>query len=304
MDATTMATKRPEAPGRLGTPNLAALAAFVAVVEQGSFSRAATALSVSQPSISFQINGLEKAVGARLLQRRPRLELTDAGREFYARAKLILGQLDGLRDSIDSLRALRSGRLRIGFSSPAYAMPIIGRFMARHAGIAVETALGNTESLLRDVADCRVDVAIFTLEQPVAGMTCSLIAMQELGLWLPRRHALARRRAITLAEALKLPLLTRESGSMTRQVFERASAARRRKPDYRLVLGSREALREAVAAGLGVGVVLEGEAGHDSRLLTVPLVSPKLGAGLYLVHLPEMTELPAVQALLRIAAAG
>lgn len=298
------AAKRPEAPGRLGTPNLAALAAFVAVLEQGSFSRAAAALSVSQPSISFQVNALEKAVGVRLLRRRPRLELTDAGREVFARAKLILGQLDGLRDSVDSLRALRGGRLRIGFSSPSYAMPIIGRFMARHPGIAVETALGNTESLLRDVADCRVDVAIFTLEQPAAGMACSLIAMQELGLWLPRRHALAGRATITLAEALKLPLLTRETGSMTRQVFERACAARRLTPDYRLVLGNREALREAVAAGLGIAVVLEGEAGHDARLLTVPLGAPKLSAGLYLVHLPEMTELPAVQALLRVAAAG
>ncbi|MBL8705371.1 MAG: LysR family transcriptional regulator [Rhodospirillales bacterium] len=291
-----------EAKKRQGGLSLTALRVFAAVVDSGSFSRAAETLGMSQPNVSFQVVNLEQACGVRLLQRRQPVSLTDAGRDLFVRARLILSRVDEFESSVRDLRDLQRGRLTIGFSSPAAALGLIAVFLRAHPGIEVATALGNTESLLADIQNCRIDVGIMTLTEPRPALTNTLIAEQHLVACLPRRHRLARADAISLAELAGEPLVVREPGSMTQQLLDRVLAERGLAPPVRLRVASREALKEAVAQGIGLGAVLHDEAGSDLRLRIVPITGIAVRAGIYAVSLNESIDLPAVAAFVALAA--
>ena len=284
---------------REGGISLAALRCFVAVAEGGSLSRAAELLGISQPTVSVTLAGLERAAGTLLLHRRPRLLLTDAGRDMLVRARLVLSRMQELEGSVSAFRSLSRGSLAIGFSTPAFAMPMLARFLRDHPGIGVRTRLGNTAALLQALAACEIEVAVTTLIDPPDGLSCTAIAEQRLVACLPRDAA---RRRITLDQLAQGPLVLREPGSMTRLMLERAFAAAGLAPQVRLEVGSREAAREAVAAGIGIGVVLDGELGEDGRLIAVPIEGPPIAGTVQAVALPESLDLPAVRAF--IAAGG
>jgi DNA-binding transcriptional LysR family regulator len=281
---------------REGRITLAALRCFVAVAEGGGLSRAAEQLGISQPTVSVTLAGLERAAGTLLLHRRPRVALTDAGRDMLVRARLVLSRMQELEGSVSAFRDLRRGSLAVGFSTPAFAMPMIGAFLRDHPAISLRTRLGNTSGLLDALAACEIGVAVMTLIDPIEGMACLKLADQRLVACMPRRGAPSR---ISLAQVAAGPLVVREQGSMTRLMLERALMSLGLAPQVRLEVSSREAAREAIAAGIGMGVVLDGELGGDDRLATVPLDAPPILGGVYAVALPESLALPAVNAFLQ-----
>ncbi len=277
---------------------LAALRTFVAVVDAGGLSRAAEALGVSQPSVSIQIAGLERACRVPLLRRRPKLDLTEAGRDLLVRARLILGRLEQFEVSADALRTLRRGRLSVGLSGPHVAMRRIAGFLAAHPGITLSTRVGNTSALLADVGQCRVDVALVAMAAPATGLSCTRIHDLRLALCVPRDHLLAGRKRLAPSSLAGLPFIGREEGSVTRQVAERVFAAAGVAPDQRFEVTGREAMKEAIVAGLGVGVLFDHEAEGDSRLAAVEIAGPEGRAGIYAVALEESRDIPAVHAFL------
>jgi DNA-binding transcriptional LysR family regulator len=289
-----------DAPGerREGRISLAALRCFVAVVEGGGLSRAAEHLGLSQPTVSVTLAGLERACGTLLLHRRPRLLLTDAGRDLLVRARLVLGRMDELEETMRQSRDLRRGSIAIGLSTPAHAMPCIAAMIAAYPELRVRTRLGNTNGLLEALAACEIEVAIMTLTRPVEGMSCTLLVTQRLIACVP---ATAPRAGISLEELADGPLVLREAGSMTRAMMEAAFAARGLAGRIALEVGSREAAREAVAAGIGISVVLDGEAWMDQRLLAVPILGDPIEGGVYAVALPESLDLPAVRAFVGLS---
>ena len=299
-----MAEALPEEARRDPGITLAALRTFVAVVEAGSLSRAAEALGVSQPSVSIQIAGLERACRVPLLRRRPKLDLTEAGRDLLVRARLILARLEQFEVSVDALRTLQRGRLSVGLSGPHLAMRRIAGFITAHPGIALSTRIGNTSELLGEVGQCRVDVALVAMAAPVTGFSCTRIHDVRLALCVPRGHALAGRKRVAPVALAGLPFIGREEGSVTRQVAERVFAAAGVQPEPRFVVTGREAMKEAVAAGLGVGTVLDGEAGADSRLRFTPIAGVTIAAGVFAVCLKESLDIPTVAAFVALAAAA
>ena len=280
--------------------SLQALRIFCAVVEHGSFSKAALALGVSQPTISFQIANLEAVCEARLLHRKPNLRLTDVGQVFHGRLKVILRRFDDLFQELDAFRDLGRGRLSVGFSAPRCAMRLLGEFSRLYPAISFETVSGNTRKLLNEVEQGRVDLAIVGLTSPPAQLSSYLIEPLTLTLWADAGHKLAARPQVNLRDIVELPLIGREAGSMTRALFERACEDQGLCPTYRLEVEGREGVREAVAAGLGAGVVFSAEAGRDDRLACIPITDVRRHAGLYLVHLPEMAEMMTVAAMVRL----
>jgi DNA-binding transcriptional LysR family regulator len=293
-----MAEALPEEGRRDPGITLAALRTFVAVVEAGSISKAAAEMGVSQPSVSIQIAGLERACRVPLLRRRPRLDLTEAGRDLLVRARLILARLEQFEVSVDALRTLQRGRLSLGLSGPHLAMRRIAGFLAAHPGIALSTRIGNTSALLGEVAQCRVDVALVAMAAPVTGFSCTRIHDVRLALCVPRDHALAGRRRVAPAALAGLPFIGREDGSVTRQVAERVFAAAGVQPELRFEVTGREAMKEAIVAGLGVGVLFDHEAEGDSRLAAVEIAGPEGRAGIYAVALEESLDIPAVRAFI------
>ncbi len=279
----------------LGALSLQVLRTFVTVAETGSFSNAAKQLEIAQPTVSFQIASVEEMLGATLFHRRPKPELTSVGRDVYTRVRIILSRVNELEASLDQFKQLELGQIRIGISAPRCALSLIGMFMRDHPGVDVHTIAGNSDDLLRLLEQNRIDIAIAGLPQAVTDFNCRLIEAIHLCAWLPAGDALAGRSAIDLETLATLPLVMREQGSITRRIFESACAEKGLTPDVRLTIHSRESVREAVAAGVGAGIVFNSEANFDSRVSFIP-IEPQLVAGTYLIYPETLCDLPAVRA--------
>lgn len=289
---------------RDGGITVAALRVLVAVVDAKSFSGAARALGISQPSVSVQLAALEAVCGVPLILRKPAIEPTEVGRDLYRRARLVLSRVEEFEASLQEFRDLRRGRLNVGLSTPHFAMPLIAAFLKRHPSIQVSTRIGNTASLLDEVARCRIEIGIMTLLGPHPEFACTLIAAPRLSICVGRDDPLAGRAAVRPADLAETDLILREEGSMTRQVLEAAFLAAGVVPRVKLVLASREAMKEAVSAGLGVGALFDGELGPDPRLAAVPIEPATARTGVYAVVLPETLEIPTVRSFLDMAVAG
>lgn len=126
---------------RIAAGALELVRCFAALVEGGSLSRAAEILGLSQPTISVTLTGLERACGSLLFYRRPRIALTDAGQDLLARARLVLGRMDELENTMQQSRDLSRGSIAIGLSTPAHAMPCIAALMAAYPEVRIRTRL-------------------------------------------------------------------------------------------------------------------------------------------------------------------
>lgn len=276
--------------------NLAQLRAFHAVAKHGTFSAAAQALSVSQPAITQHVRALEEAIGGRLFHRRGTgVELTADGNDLLPHVHQIIKGLEDVTARLENGKQLRTGHLSVGLCGPHVAMPLIRQFRAAHPGIRIDTRMHNSSHLLDLVAQLRVDLAVVTLTAPVEDLVCYRLADQDVVLLVRHDHPWARRGSVEIAELGGQPFVLREQGSMTRHIFEQALVFSGVDIRTELVLASREAVKEAVASGLGMGIVLDKELGHDSRLVGIPLTGANVHAAEYLVAHPEVAELGAVR---------
>lgn len=282
--------------------NLAQLRAFHAVAKQGTFSAAALALNVSQPAVTQHVRALEEAIGGRLFHRRGTgVELTADGNDLLPHVHQIIKGLEDVSLRLESGKQLRTGHLAVGLCGPHVAMPLIRQFRATHPGIHIETRMHNSIALLDMVAQVRVDLAIVTLKAPINDLVCHRLVDQNVLLVVPADHPWASRDSVDLGELAGQPFVLREHGSMTQQIFEQALTMRQVEISRELVLSSREAVKEAVATGLGLGIVLDKELGHDSRLAGVRLTGGDVAAAEYLVARPEISELGAVREFIALA---
>jgi len=282
--------------------NLAQLRAFHAVAKHGTFSAAAVALGVSQPAVTQHVRGLEETIGGRLFHRRSAgIELTADGADLLPRVHQVIKGLEDVAAHLESGKKLRSGHLSIGLCGPHVAMPMIRQFRAAHPGISIETTMRNSSQLLDMVSQLRVDLAVVTLTGPVNDLVCHRLVDQNVLLLVPVEHDWAARGAIDITELGGQPFVLRELGSMTRRIFDTALAEHDIEIRAELTLSSREAVKEAVAAGLGLGIVLDKELGHDSRLVGLKLLGADLSAAEYLIAHPEVSELGAVREFIALS---
>lgn len=282
--------------------NFAQLRAFHAIATHGGFSAAAQALGVSQPAITQHVKALEEAVGARLFLRTGTgVELTRDGRDLLPKVREAVLTLDDLGARMENGRALRSGHLALGLCAPFLAMPILQRFSALHPGLRLDVRFDNSSRLLGLLTEHRVDVVIVTLTAPPKGFVCERLVEQRVEILVPADHPWWGRPSLQASELNGERFILREEGSMTRHLFERGMAARGVEVTPTLVLGSREAVKEAVAAGLGLGIVLSREKGSDPRLRGLPVDDAAMTADEYLVTLPDLRARGAVAAFTDVA---
>jgi len=276
--------------------------AFNAVVEHRSFTDAARALGVSQPAITTQIRGLEMLVGGRLFMRgAAETTLTELGRSLTAPMRTLHHALTDAERSVLRAETLDSGVLSVGICGPYLLMPLIGAFAQRHPGVRLLTTFGNSESLIEGVREQRLDLAAVTLTDPASGLFSVLLATQQVVLAAPNDHRLASRGRIRLADLERERIITREEGSMTRRVFEEGLARAGVVAEPAFEFASREAVKEAVACGLGLGIVLDREFGCDSRLTMLTFEDASFTAGEYVVTTPALAGLGMVREFIALA---
>lgn len=279
--------------------NLSQLRAFHAVAQHGTFSAAATALKVSQPAVTQHVRALEEALGSRLFHRRGSgIELTPDGSDLLPKVHQIVKGLEDISVRLDDGRHLLIGHLTVGLCAPHVAMPLLKRFHRAHPGVQIETCMRNSDQLRALVAQQRVDVAVVTLLEAEPGLVCHRLADQEVLILVPADHPWASRTSVKISELADQPFVLREEGSMTRQIFQSALSRAGIEIDDRFAFSSREAVKEAVANGLGLGVVLDKELGNDTRLVGLRIEDIALVAGEYLIANPVISELGAVRAFI------
>ncbi len=238
------------------------LETFCKVAELGSFSRAAEAVYLTQPTVSGHIASLEQIFGLKLFDRLGRkTTLTNAGRSLYRYAKEILRLRDEALNAIYEFSHLIRGRITIGGSTipGEYFLPkVMGGFHKVAPGISVNLLIADSQEI--------VDILLAgEIEMGVVGMRFNGEKVKSHPLFKDRviiiahlKHPLAQKREVSWEELKSVPLLIRERGSGTREAFERyVTAAGYRLEDLKILgeVGSSTAVKEGVKAQIGLGFI-------------------------------------------------
>lgn len=239
--------------------NLHLVRAFSAVAEAGSFSRAAARLHISQPAVSRAVQELERQLDAPLLERTGRrVVLTEAGKILSVHAVALFAIERAAETALAELEDLQRGELAIGASTTIgiYLLPpLMGAFQRRYPGVRLFLDIGNTTQIAERLRTGTLDAAF--VEGPVRGSDLSVTAWRDDTLVVVSApdHPLAGHPPVALDELIRVPFVLREPGSGTREVVEAALRERGVEAKVAMELGSTEAVKQAVAAGLGVSVV-------------------------------------------------
>ncbi|MGH6938826.1 LysR substrate-binding domain-containing protein [Hypericibacter sp.] len=281
--------------------NHAQLRAFHAVASQGSFTRAAEALHVTQPTLSGQVKELEARYGVKLFDRRGRrVYPTELGQSLLDLTRRLFSLEAEAEQILGAAKGLKRGHLRLAADAPFHVIAALSAFAKRYPGIRLSLTIGNSEQILDDLVEHRADVAVLANIPEDPRVYAFPFRQDRLIAFVERDHGWADREAVTLKELAGRRLVLREIGSTTRRLFENAMAARGLALGEVLEVNSREAVRETVAAGLGIGVVSESEFGSDRRLVPLRIAADELAMTEYVACLAERRDLSLVRAFLDI----
>lgn len=231
---------------------------FEAVARCGSISRAAAEVHLTQPAVSMQIKQLEEQIGIPLLEQvGKRMFLTEAGEVLRGYALDIAARVGELHGAMDQFRGLERGLLRLAVVSTAnYFLPsVIAEFNRQHPGVRVSLQVANRDSVLAALADNSTDLAI--TGRPPEGLDAVAQAFMDnpLVVIAAPSHPLAALQSVPLQRMAEETLVVREAGSGTRAAMERHLAAQGMPFRAGCECSTNEALKQAVRAGLGLGVV-------------------------------------------------
>jgi aminoethylphosphonate catabolism LysR family transcriptional regulator len=282
------------------------LRSFHAVATHGSFTRAAEMLNITQPTLSGQVKDLEIRYGTKLFVRLGRrIELTDIGKSAFKITRLLFRHEEEVEHLLQSARALTSGELRVAADSPYIVTPLLAQFQRIYPGIQISIQYGNSQQLMSWIASRRCDVAFLpNIPQGDDKLFSIPLPPDRLVVFVSQDHAWAERRSVSIEELLTQRVILREKGSRTRSIFEEAIIEANLELENVMEISGREGVREAVAAGFGVGIVAENELRADSRLRALPVSNADLVHAEYVVCLQEMRSLRVNDAFLEMIRAS
>lgn len=248
------------------------LRAFHAIAREGSVTRAARRMNVAQPTLSQQLKALETKHGVQLFEsRRAPLQLSSAGKDLLTLTERLFGAAAQIDEMLEDIDHLSGGTLRLGADSPPIAVRIVQKFRQHNPKASVLLRMGNAREVMHLLSEAKVDAAV--VSDPPGDQAFHYDPLYSDVLWcaLPLNHRLTAHAVVSMAELSREILLNREPTSKTRAFTERALAAANVEPLKVLELQSREAIREGVALGLGVGVFFSAECPPDRRIAYRPL---------------------------------
>ena len=247
------------------------LRAFHHVAIEGGFSRAAQRLNLTQPAISDQVRRLEQDYDILLFDRKKKqIALTPAGSELLSITQRLFEAEHQAGEYLSEARALRDGTLRILADSAAHVTPILARFREAFPGVHVKLGSGNTETVVAALEAYQADIGIVG-EYPGNRSAFEILRLgvSSIVACVARRGPLSGMNEIYVKDLADHPLVMREEGSRTRARVEEAARAAGITLTPAIEAEGREAVREIVASGGGIGFVSQAEFGQDRRLQPV-----------------------------------
>lgn len=287
--------------------NLNQLAIFHAVAQEGSVTRAAERLFISQPAVSKQLRELEKTLGLALFHRLSTgVRLTDAGELLLTYAKRIFEAEHEAERALAELRHLERGHLTVGASTTigVYLLPeICAQFQQLYRGIEMRLVVDNTQAIRQGLLNNRLELAL--IEGPIESgeLQADVIMMDEIVAVAATHHPLASEPQVSIEQINAAGLIMRETGSGTRTVIESALVQRNLSVQPSMSLGNTEAIKLSVASGRGVALLsrlsirAEVEAG---KLIVLPVPDLTIQRPFYRLKLRGKYESRAVREFLKI----
>ena len=286
--------------------DLRQLEIFVKVAELGSFSKAAEALFLTQPTVSEHIRSLEDELGVRLLDRLGRgAVVTKGGALLQGYAQRLLALSREARQAMESFQGRMSGDLLVGASTipGEYILPgLIGRFKEKFPDIAITLLIGDSQTVTEWVAEGRAEVGVVGARSGPRSVEFRELLPDDIVLIVSAAHPWHGRKQVTLDELRAEPLLLRERGSGTRAALESALAASAADLSaFRVVgeMGSTQAIKQAVKAGVGVSLVSRRAVEDESRsgaVWCLRVKDLKIARAFYLATHRERSRSPLAEA--------
>ncbi len=290
--------------------DLRRLEVFTQVAELKSFSRAAQALGLTQPTVSEHVRALEDELGVPLLDRLGRgATPTRAGALLLGYARRMLALSREARQALDHFQGRLSGELVVGGSTipGEYLLPqMIGRFKVLYPDISVCLLIGSSRRVTEWIEDGRAEVGIVGAPPGPKSLVARELQTDELVLVVPPAHAWAGRAEVTVAELKTEPLIVRERGSGSRDALERALAeVNAALSGFRVVgeMGSTQAIKQAVRAGVGLALVSRRAVEDEWRASLLSCLKVKdlpVSRAFYLVTHRDRTRSPLAQAFVEL----
>lgn len=253
------------------------LLVFIAVAEKKNFSRAAKELHMTQPSVSQQIQLLEKNLGTKLLNRTNKfVELTKAGEIVYSHAKEITGLYKRMSTLVDDLMNEANGLLKIGasYTFGEYVLPhMLAKLKLQYPNVTPSVQIGNTREIAQAVLHHQIDVGIVEGEVVHQNLFLKTVATDELYIVAGTNHHLANHKEITIEQLEHETWIVREEGSGTREATERLFDTLNIRPTKLVEFGSTQLIKEAVEAGLGISYLSDLTVKKEKLLHTIFLLN-------------------------------
>jgi LysR family transcriptional regulator, low CO2-responsive transcriptional regulator len=248
------------------------LKVFEATARHGSFTRAAEELFLTQPTVSMQVKQLTKAIGLPLFEQvGKKLYLTEAGKQLFSTCKDIFVKLEQLEMTIADLKGMKQGKLRLAvITTTKYFMPrLLGPFCQLYPGIDVALTVTNHEQVIDRLSNNQDDLYVMSQLPENMDVTAHPFLENPLVVVAPHDHPLAKERNIPLKRLVEEAFIMREPGSGTRRTFQKLLDTQDLTVKMRLELGSNEAIKQAIAGGLGLSVLSRHTLITDSSELTI-----------------------------------
>lgn len=256
--------------------NLEHTRTFIALAETGGFRETAVSLGLSQPTVTQHIRKLEIEIGAQLIRRsHAGSVLTPEGARFLPMARSLIATADRAR------AAVSGDRLNIGVSSNigTYVLPrYVKSFMSAHGGCEVRYTVSDNVSVARQLETGEVDVAVMEWWDGRDGFDASIWREERMLAIAPKDHPWAARKSISSGDLLSAPMIGGEAGTGTAKLMRDIFGKRADDLKVAMTLGSTEAVKRAVMAGLGVSLVLESAVDDldQTRLAVIPVTEKRL----------------------------
>jgi LysR family transcriptional regulator, low CO2-responsive transcriptional regulator len=246
---------------------LTGLRAFHYTAQLGGTTAAAVKMGVSQPTVSAQIGELERQFGVELfMQVGRRLQRTDFSESLLVVTERLFDLEEEAHSMLTDAHGLRSGHLRVAAVGPYNVMPLLGQFRRWYPGIHISLSVGDSKQIVEKILSYQADVGVLVHAVGDERVQCIPFRPQRLRVFAHHAHHLAASATLAVRDLDGQDLVCREPGSTTQEVFDAALASAGVRMNRVMEIGSRESVREAVACGIGLGVVSEIAYVNDPRL--------------------------------------
>lgn len=286
------------------------LQVFFTVAKLLSFTKAAESLHMTQPAVTFQVRQLEEYFNTRLFDRtHNRISLTHAGENVYVYADKIFELYTEMESMVREMTGDIGGSVTIGASTTIaeYMLPsLLGDFRLKYPDVLIHLKVSNTEGVVSMVENNVIDLGV--VEAPVGNKNLVVEACRNDNLVaiVPLKHPLAGKTTVTLDELMSYPFICREEGSGTREVIEDyvcQAEGCKNGLNIAMELGSPEAVKGAVEAGMGISIVSEATVSKERRLETLKILDldPPMERPFSFVHQKQKFRVRVMDELLEFA---